>query len=106
MTNGLKGSIAEVAPLVTRRRAYGPILVVPRDLLRIARQAGKHSGRRDCCLARSFHRTDPLKATCPRCNTQAAFGEDRPHTAFMSAGHPAMHEVQLPGTGVAVVTRP
>jgi hypothetical protein len=25
--------------------------------------------------------------------------------AFSRAGHPAMHEVQSPGTGVAVVTR-
>ena len=38
-------------------------------------------------------------------NTQAAFGEHRAHKAFMSTGHPAMHEVQFPGTGVAVVTR-
>src|ERR1700674_3632638 len=30
----------------------------------------------------------------------------RAHTAFMSTGHPAMHEVQYLGIGVALVTRP
>src|SRR5439155_18658623 len=46
-----------------------------------------------------------LEVAHRQCNTQTAFREHRAHTAFMSAGHPAMHEVQFPGTGVAVVTR-
>jgi hypothetical protein len=39
-------------------------------------------------------------------NTEVASREHRAHTAFMSAGHPAMHEVQYLGIGVALVTRP
>ncbi len=38
-------------------------------------------------------------------NTQVAFGEHRAHMSLHAAGHPATHEVQFPGTGVAVVTR-
>ena len=60
----------------------------------------------------------PYLSSCPRhivvpivevaqqwCNTQTAFGEHRAHMSLHAAGHPAIHEVQFPGTGVAVVTR-
>ena len=59
-----------------------------------------------CRLAPSISLPKTLEGAHRQCNTQVAFGEHRAHTAFMPAGHPAMHEVQFPGTGVAVVTRP
>ena len=69
-------------------------------------QAEKHPKCRACRLASSISSRQTLEVAQSSCNTQVAFGEHRAHTAFMSTGHPAMHEVQYLGIGVAVVTRP
>src|ERR1700681_4634628 len=53
-----------------------------------------------------FRRARPLKWRTGSAILKSLVREHRAHTAFMSAGHPAMHEVQFPGTGVALVTRP
>ena len=57
-------------------------------------------------LALPFSAAPALEVAHRQCNTLVAFGEHRAHTAFMSAGHPVMHEVQYLGIGVALVTRP
>jgi len=93
---------------------FEPALAIPNLILGYvsALRGYPHSSRRKapctpCLLAcAAIFGRQTVEVAGQRWNTQAAFGEDRPHTAFMSAGHPAMHEVQFPGTGVAVVTRP
>jgi len=57
-------------------------------------------------LHHPFRRARPLKWRSRSAILKPLVREHRAHTAFMSTGHPAMHEVQFPGTGVAVVTRP
>jgi len=53
-----------------------------------------------------FRRARPLNWRTGSAILKSLVREHRAHTAFMSAGHPAMHEVQYLGIGVAVVTRP
>jgi hypothetical protein len=53
-----------------------------------------------------FRRARPLKWRTASAILKPLVREHRAHTAFMSTGHPAMHEVQYLGIGVALVTRP
>ena len=53
-----------------------------------------------------FRRARPLKWRTGSAILKSLVREHRAHTAFMSTGHPAMHEVQYFGIGVALVTRP
>ena len=53
-----------------------------------------------------FRRARPLNRRTGSAILKPLVREHRAHTAFMSTGHPAMHEVQYLGIGVAVVTRP
>ena len=57
-------------------------------------------------LHHPFRRARPLKWRPDSAILKPLVREHRAHTAFMSTGHPAMHEVQYLGIGVAVVTRP
>ena len=54
----------------------------------------------------TFLSTRPLKWRNASAILKPLVREHRAHTAFMSTGHPVMHEVQYLGIGVAVVTRP
>jgi hypothetical protein len=56
-------------------------------------------------LHHAFRRASPLKWRTGSAILKPLVREHRAHTAFMSTGHPAMHEVQYLGIGVAVVTR-
>src|SRR6266853_6244 len=60
---------------------------------------------RACRLASAISSHGPLKWRTGSAILKSPVREHRAHTAFMSAGHPAMHEVQYLGIGVAVVTR-
>ena len=53
-----------------------------------------------------FRRARPLNGRNGSAILKPLVREHRAHTAFMSTGHPVMHEVQYLGIGVAVVTRP